>query len=199
MSNINAFLSVFDYRRDLSFQTVCDGFVELIPKMINGQNQTDETECHHWDCNNLYTHCDYIWNCPNGKDEINCPSLRLSNCSLNSHLCVSPKTNQFICLPIEKANDGRIDCLGAYDEPQICLMNALTSNDRTNFYCRNQTNRSCIVSETLLCDNKNDCQYGDDEQFCTTNQTLPPLDPDSFCSSIHVKGKSDVEEFLCNR
>ena len=40
--------------------------------VINGINETDETECEQWECNNIYTHCNGIWNCPNGADEIGC-------------------------------------------------------------------------------------------------------------------------------
>ncbi|CAF4756798.1 unnamed protein product, partial [Rotaria sp. Silwood2] len=42
-------------RKHISFQTVCDGFTELLPITINGQNETDETECEQWPCNNIYT------------------------------------------------------------------------------------------------------------------------------------------------
>ncbi len=165
--------------------------------MINGQNQTDETECDHWECDNKYTHCDRIWNCPNGKDEIYCPSNSPSNCSLNEHLCVSPKTNQFICLPIEKTNDGQIDCLGAYDEPQICRMKSSNYKTTNNFHCRNQTNSLCIGAEGL-CDNHNDCEHEDDEQFCTTNRGSM-LDTESICFPRTVQVASDVEKFLCQR
>ena len=153
---------------------------------------TDETECDHWECDNRYTHCDITWNCPNGKDEINCLFQPPLNCSLNEHLCVSPIANQFICLPIEKANDGQIDCFGAYDEPRFCRI--LNYHSVHTFHCRNQTNSSCI-SLQQLCNNRKDCQYGDDEQFCTTDRT--PFNDDSICSGRFVEKQSDIESFLC--
>lgn len=102
------------YEMNVLFQATCDGFFELTPQLINGENQTDETECESWECDNRYTHCDGIWNCPKGEDEINCSRRPTTNCSLNDHVCVSSQTNQFICLTNEQINDGQIDCLGAY-------------------------------------------------------------------------------------
>ena len=53
----------------ISFQTVCDGFQELWPIVIDGTNHSDETKCHYWKCNNTYTRCNCVWNCLNGADE----------------------------------------------------------------------------------------------------------------------------------
>lgn len=100
-------MDFFNSYKDISFQTICDGFVELFPIIANEQNQTDETECQQWPCDNMYTHCNGIWNCLNGADEINCNLSPSSNCPKDHHPCVSPYTNQFMCLPIEKINDGK--------------------------------------------------------------------------------------------
>ncbi|CAF4883878.1 unnamed protein product, partial [Rotaria sp. Silwood2] len=93
-------------RKHISFQIICDGFTELLPITINGRNETDETECEQWSCNNIYTHCNGLWNCLNGADEIDCDLSSSSNYSSDHHKCVSPDTNQFIYLSINKANDG---------------------------------------------------------------------------------------------
>jgi hypothetical protein len=184
----------FNFRKQISFQTICDGFVELTPIIINGQNETDETECEQWECNNLYTNCNKLWNCPNGADEILCSSRPSLNCSLNDHICVSPQTNQFICLPISKANDGKIDCLGAYDEPMVCRLKLFDTLGEGHFYCMNPTTQSC-VNYMQLCDNHKDCEDGNDEQFCTTNRT--PFEDRSICAPSQFPFKSDVEQFLC--
>ena len=69
------------------FQTICDGTQELAPVLIDGQNETDETECQHWSCNNTYTRCDGYWQCPNGTDELYCsPTI----CPKLHHKCVFP-------------------------------------------------------------------------------------------------------------
>src|ERR1700734_4168258 len=102
---------------DILFPTICDGFQELLPIFIKNRYETDETECEQWECDNTYTHCDGVWNCPNGADEIDCDALSKSICSLNGHVCVSLLTYRFICLDISKVNDGNLDCVGGTDEP----------------------------------------------------------------------------------
>jgi hypothetical protein len=183
------------FKKNILFQHICDGFIELMPITIAEQNQTDETECEQWKCNNIYTRCNNIWNCPNGEDESGCYSHSTLNCSSNSHLCVSPNTNRFLCLPIDKANDGHVDCLGATDEPTLCRTNNQLDLHKFNFYCKNSSVQSCI-SPSYLCDGSKQCQYGDDEQFCTKNRTLSINY--SICQHPNRRKISDVEHFLCN-
>ena len=76
-------------RRNISFQTICDGFTELLPIVIDERNETDETDCDNWICNNIYTRCDGFWNCRNGEDEIGCYQPSSLTCSFDEHLCVS--------------------------------------------------------------------------------------------------------------
>ncbi|CAF2964240.1 unnamed protein product, partial [Rotaria sp. Silwood2] len=93
---------------------ICDGKTDLLPLLINGQNETDETQCHHWPCNNTYSRCDQFWLCKNGADEINCPS---STCPEFHHECIFPNdTSKISCLPITSAYNGINDCLGGTDE-----------------------------------------------------------------------------------
>ncbi|CAF1090135.1 unnamed protein product [Adineta steineri] len=185
-------LQIRDPTIHISFQTICDGFLELSPIPINGQNETDETECEYWPCNNIYTNCDGLWNCPNGADETGCDLS--SNCSSDEHKCVSHDTNRFICLPISKANDGKVDCIGATDEPTLCRTEYQDINEY-NFYCMNQSLEQCRTFFDL-CDNENDCDYGDDEKFCTTD-TQPSFMP--ICFANERPNASDVENFLCNQ
>ncbi|CAF4825476.1 unnamed protein product [Rotaria sp. Silwood1] len=87
-----------DYRRqlDISFPSICDGFRELMPIKIDGHYETDETECEFWPCNNLYTRCDHIWNCPTGIDERFCS--KNMTCHSIDNLCVSQNKYVDICL-----------------------------------------------------------------------------------------------------
>ncbi|CAF0745824.1 unnamed protein product [Adineta steineri] len=189
-------MKIWYARKNISFQTVCDGFTELSPITTDGRNETDETECEHWPCNNIYTHCNGLWNCLNGADEIDCHlySPSLLNCSSNEHLCISPDANQFICLPISKANDGKVDCIGATDEPKFCRTEYKVTNYH-NFYCMNQSSEPCLTFSEL-CNNNNECTYGDDEQFCTTEKEFSFY---SICWATSPRNASDVENFLCNQ
>ncbi|CAF3191700.1 unnamed protein product [Rotaria socialis] len=45
-------------------------------------NETDETNCSWWPCNDVYTRCDGFWHCLNGADELSCPN---TICSLNEY------------------------------------------------------------------------------------------------------------------
>jgi hypothetical protein len=175
----------------ISFQTICDGFTDLIPITINGRHETDETECEQWSCSNVYTRCNKIWNCLNGADELNCGLLPPSNCTSQQHLCVSPKTNEFMCLPVEKANDGVNDCLGATDEPLVCRTSQLQPTP-FNFYCKNYYQNTCI-SRSSICTGNFDCIDGEDEHFCGPN------DYEIYCEHIDFPKMSDLKKFFCGR
>ncbi|CAF4370898.1 unnamed protein product, partial [Rotaria sp. Silwood2] len=182
-------------RKNISFQTICDGFTELIPIIIEEQNETDETECEQWSCNNIYTHCDGLWNCPHGEDEVGCDLSSALNCSSDHHKCVSPHTNELICLPVNQGNDGKIDCLGATDEPKLCQRkNQISFYD--NFYCINSSSVSCIDS-SRLCNQGASCEHEDDEKFCIKNRTDISIHG-SICLSSYSSIRSDVEQFLCH-
>ncbi|CAF0926998.1 unnamed protein product [Rotaria sp. Silwood1] len=182
-------------RKNISFQTICDGFTELIPITIEGQNETDETECEQWSYKNIYTPCDGLWNCPHGEDEVGCDLSSSLNCSSDCHKCVSPDTNELICLPVKQANDGKIDCLGATDEPTLC-QEKYQVNFYYNFYCINSSPYKCIGHQSL-CDNGAFCDHGDDEKFCVKNRTDISI-VDNICHSSYVSIRSEVEQFLCH-
>lgn len=181
----------YTYEKNVSFELICDGFVEL----NSIENETDETECEQWECDNKLTHCNHIWNCPTGKDEINCHYRPSSNCSFDDHVCLSKQTNQIICLNNEKINDGQIDCLGAYDEPELCHPQSPLSNTWNNFYCViNKTHETCI-HPGQLCDTQVMCEQADDERFCKPNRTIF----DNVCWFIDrpSSSASDLERFVC--
>ncbi|CAF1408465.1 unnamed protein product [Adineta steineri] len=100
----------------LSFSSFCDKFDDIVAI----ENETDETHCEQWPCINPYTHCDGVWSCPKGIDEINCSSS--FQCPANHHPCLSPKTRKMDCLHINRIEDGNIDCLGSTDERSHCRL-----------------------------------------------------------------------------
>lgn len=92
MSQLVEIWNIVDIRKNVVFQYVCDGFVDLSAKLIDGRNETDESECEQWECDNIYTHCDDTWNCLNSADELDCdyfPGKHI-DCSPQQHRCVSP-------------------------------------------------------------------------------------------------------------
>ena len=177
----------------LSFQTTCNGFTELIPQLIDGRNETDETECEYWPCDNVYSHCNGLWECPQGIDEIGCFTSTIMNCSSDYQLCLSSSstTFEYICLPKEKIMDGNIDCIGGTDEPQLCEHIYDTNHASSyKFNCVDHSlNQSCF-NQHVICDNKIDCYNGSDEYFCTTNE----LRACDFLTRINL---TDQETFLC--
>jgi len=187
-------------KNTILFQHICDRIVDLLPIIIDGKNHTDETECQQWECDNLYTRCQHGWNCLNGQDETGCPenSDNPGNCSRNFHTCVSLETNQFICLPLEKANDGNIDCLSAIDENILRVQMISIYNDPyiiRNFYCTNQ-NSSVLLFNEVLCNNYSDCEHGEDERFCTTQRV--ENDYGICIGNLNYEIASTIEKFLCD-
>ncbi|CAF3806328.1 unnamed protein product [Rotaria sp. Silwood1] len=178
--------------KNISFQYICDSFTNMIPIIIEEKSNTDETECEQWSCNNIYTHCDGVWNCPHGEDEFGCDlSLKL-NCSSDHHLCVSPDIIELTCLPVEKGNDGNIDCLGATDEPMLCRQISPTMY-LGEFYCLINGHATCISSD-LLCDDHILCDRAEDERFCTSRQNSSQIAGTSHSNYLSLH--SDVETFL---
>ena len=175
----------------ISFPTICDGIPHLLPLFIDGQNETDETRCETWQCNNTYTRCDGMWSCKNGADEVNCPA---STCPTHHHRCVLLNdTSKVSCLPIDQAGNDVDDCVGGTDEKLKNIGPRISMNDLYNYLFRCQ-NDTALISRNELCNNKSDCLLRDDETFCTRMGTYMHPTCRFFKGNL-----TDVEEFLCER
>jgi hypothetical protein len=129
---------------------------------------------------------------------MNCDPSPSLNCSTNHHICVSPKTNESICLPIEKANDGIIDCLGAADEPTLCRdYSSLTYYPET-FYCYDKYFILCMLAQ-YICDKQNECAQSEDEQACKSNDLSGVSVYKGICTGDYESDGSDVAKILCRR
>ena len=179
-----------DWRFSLSFQETCNGIKTTLL-------ETNEHECKHlWPRLHIYNICDGIFNLENGTDELNCDPSPLLNCSSNHHLCVSQQTNQIICLPINKTNDGIIDCIGGIDESQHChtTSRGYISNI---FYCPNNPRQRCI-SIRDLCDTQSLCIINDYQTSCAIGNN--ELSRSAKRSNIYQQiDCSDTAKLICKQ
>ena len=168
----------------ISFQTMCDGFTELLPILINGTNETDETECPHFPCNNTYTRCDGTWNCLDGADEVNCEWPPL--CPSFHHMCLSKSTGSLTCLSIKHADNDVVDCFGSSDERKFCRENG--DHPARVYRCDNTD--QCVPS-LFICSPFHSCNFNNGTpHFCTT------MKPGFFlCEG--VENLNHVEQVLC--
>ncbi|CAF0845262.1 unnamed protein product [Adineta steineri] len=144
---------------EILFYQICDRIADLPLILINGQNHSDETDCEHWQCNNIYTRCDGFRNCLDGKDEENCTQSILLN---HFFFCTSPQNYAQMCLPAGEIINGTADCFGASsDEFQYSQTN--------KFHCWNDT--KCTDNEDL-CNENQDCLEYDNYQFCVDRPQL---------------------------
>jgi hypothetical protein len=166
-------------------------YTHLAPRIIEGQSETDETNCEQWLLIHIYNRC-------NGSNEINCDPSPSLNCSTNHHVCVSPKTNKLICLPIEKANDGTIDCLSAAAEPTLCPNDSDLSCPRTFHSYQSHTFLPCTAIHQI-CDNRKDCDNNEDEQTCRIYDLSEVLPYKGVCTENYESDGFDVAKILCKR
>ncbi|CAF1085109.1 unnamed protein product [Adineta steineri] len=145
---------------DSEFFKLCDRIQHFNLMIIGGINYTDETECDHWPCNNIYTRCNGYINCPDGADELNCSLIR---CMDNEVLCVSIYSRKLECLPQNKVKNAKVDCIGGTDERLLCGFNF--NPFLPEFEC--SSNNKCI-NNTKVCNNKPDCSNGEDEYICNS-------------------------------
>ena len=110
-------------------------------------------------------------------------------------MCVSPETNQLICLLIDQANDGIIDCLGAQDEPTRCQA-TLNETYFRSFYCKYSDYLWC-ARPNMICDNRQDCLNNEDEQACKSDDYLTVSIMHGICTQNYELYGSDAIKILC--
>lgn len=156
----------------LYYLNLCNGYTHMTPIVGDGQNETDETNCEQWPCDNLYTRCDVAWTCRNGADEVNC--ARSSKCNSDHHECISPVDLEVTCLPINRSGDGKMDCLGGTDERQLCKTSVTVVE---SYQCWNET--KCVEAG---CCQIMDCSFEKTIDFC--NQCIKKKDIRDILLSI---------------
>ncbi|UJR34750.1 hypothetical protein I4U23_027528 [Adineta vaga] len=173
-------------RFNVTFEQLCNGFTEIYPDL---EGNTDETDCHsdEWNCLTFYTKCDHIWNCPNGEDELGCgkPNLASRHCNKTTHFCLNIQDGLPICLPLNKANNGIIDCLGSIDERSFCRLK-YPYNHVLRYRCLNS---DICISPFQICDCHQDCPLNDDETIsCRWMNNGQP----SLCKKNHFRCRNGI-------
>ncbi|CAF3768257.1 unnamed protein product [Rotaria sp. Silwood1] len=119
----------------------CDSENDL--SLSNTFNNTDETNCEWWPCNNLYSRCDNKWHCLNGYDELNWPQI---NCSLNEHKCYYEDYYRYLCISVDHLMEKYSNCDESYINRKIYLNNQTYYNSM-NYFLWNKT--KCITSKQI--------------------------------------------------
>ena len=120
---------------------------------------------------------------------------RWRSCPRHHHLCWSLQMNRTICLPMSRADDGIVDCVGATDEPRLCRRHDQHGH-ADHFYCENDTWDVPCMELFQLCDGRRDCRNGEDEIFCRErNDSLP----NSVCYILSMADRSQDENTFCER
>jgi len=110
--------------RPSEFALLCDRIVDGIGK----DDETDETNCQWWPCNNPYSRCDTVFQCANGIDEIDCPNL---GCANNELKCDIQNSTDYRCISQAYIYEKSINC-NMYNDSEIICRNLFYSNNLTN-------------------------------------------------------------------
>jgi hypothetical protein len=96
-------------------------------------------------------------------DEVDCDFSLFLKYPSHHHICVRPETDQFMCLSIDKTNDGNIDCLGAMDKPNLCRPIDYRLH-KSQFYCMDHSDKSCVSVHDLCVARQ--CKNSNATRFC---------------------------------
>ncbi|CAF1190284.1 unnamed protein product [Adineta ricciae] len=157
------------------YQELCNGHL-IFREKIEGEKETDETNCDEWPCNARAIRCNGVWNRPNGCDELHCPRMisnyiaqHVGNCSENEHYCFQYNSSEVGCLPLVKAGDGTADCLFASDERWYLASQVEDElNSGSLLPCHKPVGE--IVSFRDICNGLDNCNLRDDELLCPWRQ-----------------------------
>ncbi|CAF0932387.1 unnamed protein product [Didymodactylos carnosus] len=188
----------------VNFQDICNGDKLYL---FSKDNDTDESECDEWPLVFEDITCDGVWNTVNGRDELDCGNRTIESniaysvgkCKTTEHYCIKSTIETIECLPLEKAGDGVIDCLGASDERHMYC-----GSEWGRYKCLNSS--KCIHPHQL-CDRRHDCPLNDDEDTCNYNGCLVGeffpckstcLSRNSRCDGVIDCLPEGEDEWLCD-
>ncbi|CAF1353414.1 unnamed protein product [Adineta steineri] len=141
-------------------------------------NETYDTNCEWWPCNNPYTRCDLQFHCANGIDELNCSNTK---CKINEYQCYD-SLMVYYCIPQEYI----------YEIPLDCINNNISDLSRKIFYSNSSTininneyiswkNKSCLTTDDI-CGSQS---INDQKHFCALRQYSNTPTWSSFFSDLY--------------
>ncbi|CAF3844737.1 unnamed protein product [Adineta steineri] len=155
-----------DFNKTALYSAYCLG---LRAQHSYGTLDTDSYHCELWPCDTPYVHCDKIWDCPNGIDELNCPD---TNCSLNQHQCYDKDLNLTYCLSIKQFVDQIHDYCIWYEYRPIYFNNG-SIIDKNKYYLWNET--KCLYANNICNNIMSQSSMIIDEDVCLYDEQIPQL------------------------
>ncbi|CAF4338770.1 unnamed protein product, partial [Rotaria sp. Silwood2] len=151
--------NIYGILQRISFSSICGEIPELMG------DETDETNCKWWPCDNAYSHCNMFWDCLNGIDELNCPH---TDCSSNEFQCRNSDLNLTYCLPlVHMFHKRRYDCAKGGIILKLYFDNG-TSDISKSYY---SFNKSKCITEDNICNHHSE-RENVQEDVCLKNQML---------------------------
>ena len=163
----------------IPFYLICDGFQDITSILIDGRYETDETEFNEWQCNNYYTSCNNIWNCPNGIDEINCSNLTSHRID---RICITSDSYDKSC-SLLNAKEGS-NCSALIKPPEKCVNISFLNPSEFNSWTNNR-----YLSVSLVCNLITGCITNDKHELTTMGQSL------FECTS---RNNNQIQEVSCS-
>ena len=128
-----------DFNKTEPYSTICND----LPSQHYVSSMYLQEGCKWWPCDNPYVHCDKIWDCPNGADELNCPD---TTCFSNEHICRNKYLNSSYCLPVNQIVEKYIpECYGSGKRILYFTNGSITNN--TEYFSWNES--KCITADKI--------------------------------------------------
>ena len=150
-------------KEKISFRQICNGIVDISQTFSNISNETDETNCEQWSCQTFYTNCNNVWNCKDGRDELNC--IDIHPCPQGKLYCFDQNLT-YHCI---SSNDNDTSyCIASAKDREYCRKK-YPNNPDLRYRCLDD---SKCISPLQLCDCQIDCPLKKDDEnlLCMSNQ-----------------------------